>query len=176
MRDETTPTDRLPDTGPLPTTVLRDTREQRPWTFDGCDVETRDVTLSTGDYALPTHCTHDSETDTYHPEFAVERKSPHDFLTALTWDRDRFTAELERAADWARPLPVVVETSWETLLRGHGCMAWRDIHPNQVVGTISAWACGYNVDFRFTENRRRAELCGFLLLVRDSLLRRIGQR
>jgi ERCC4-type nuclease len=65
----------------IPTTVLRDTREQRPWTFDGCAVETRDVTLSTGDYAVPTACTHDPESDTYHPRFAVERKSGDDFRT-----------------------------------------------------------------------------------------------
>jgi len=36
--------------GPIPGTILRDTRERRPWTFDGCAVETRDVTLSTGDW------------------------------------------------------------------------------------------------------------------------------
>jgi len=80
----------------IPTTVLRDNREQRPWTSDGCAVETRDVTLSTGDYAVPIDCTHDSEADTYHPRFAVEHKPGHDFLTALTWDRDRFTSELRR--------------------------------------------------------------------------------
>jgi ERCC4-type nuclease len=114
----------------LPTTILRDTREQRPWTFDGCAVETHDVTLSTGDYTVPTACTHDPESDTYHPRFAVERKSGQDFLTALTWERDRFSHELRRAAEWPHPLAVVVETSWETLLRNRGCMAWRDIHLN----------------------------------------------
>src|SRR6056297_3167525 len=120
------------ETTPIPTTILRDARERRPWTFDGCAVETRDVTLSTGDYAVPTHCTHDPEADTHHPQFAVERKSGHDFLTALTWERDRFISELRRATEWPQPLAVVVETSWETLLRNRGCMTWRDIHPNQI--------------------------------------------
>lgn len=159
--------------GSLPTTILRDTREQCPWTFDGCAVETRDVTLSTGDYAVATHCDHDPERDTYRPRFAVERKSGHDFLTALTWERDRFTSELQRAAEWSRPLAVVVETSWGTLLRNRGCMAWRDIHPNQVVGTVSAWTRHYNVAFHFTETRRRAERCAFLLLARHSLVRQL---
>jgi ERCC4-type nuclease len=159
-------------TGSIPNTVLRDTREQRPWTFDGCAVETRDVTLSTGDYAVPTDCTHDPEANTYRPRFAVERKSGHDLLNTLTWERDRFTSELQRAAEWSRPLVVVVETSWETLLRNRGCMAWRDIHPNQIVGTLSAWTRDYNVTFRFTKSRRRAELCAFLILVRHSLIRR----
>lgn len=160
--------------GSIPTTILRDTREQRPWTFDGCGVETRDVTLSTGDYAVARHCAYDPDVDTYHPEFAVERKSGQDFLTALTWERERFRSELERASDWQQPLSVVVETSWETLLCGSGCMAWRDIHPNQVVGTISAWTRQCNVAFRFTENRRQAELCGLLLLVRYSVCQQSG--
>jgi ERCC4-type nuclease len=159
--------------GPIPGTILRDTRERRPWTFDGCAVETRDVTLATGDYAVPTHCARDPETGTYHPRFAVERKSGHDLLTSITRDRERFEAELRRAAEWPRPLAVVVETSWETLLRNRGCMRWRDVHPNQVAGTVSAWASRYNVAFRFTETRRRAELCAFLLLVRHSLAERL---
>lgn len=158
---------------PIPTTILRDTREQRPWAFDCYPVETRDVTLSTGDYAAPTHCTHDPEADTYHPTFAVERKSGQDFLTALTWERDRFKRELQRAARWTHPLPVVVETSWQTVLRNRGCMAWRDVHPNQITGTVAAWTNHYNVTFHFTVTRRRAELCAFLLLVRHSLVRRL---
>lgn len=157
----------------FPTTILRDTREQRPWTFDGCGIETRDVTLATGDYTVSACCARDPETDTYWPAFAVERKSGHDFLTSLTWERDRFKAELRRASDWAQPLSVVVETSWETLLRGRGPAAWRDVHPNQIVGTVSAWGRQFNVEFRFTENRRRAELCAFLLLVRHGIDRRL---
>ncbi|RLM94991.1 ERCC4 domain-containing protein [Haloarcula sp. Atlit-7R] len=156
----------------FPTTVLRDTREQQPWTFDECAVETRDVTLSTGDYAIPADCTHDPEADTYYPRFAVERKSGHDFLTSLTWERDRFTAELRRADEWSRPIAVVVETSWQTLLRNRGCMAWRDIHPNQIVGTLSTWVRHYNVAFHFLESRQRAERCALLLLVHHNLIRR----
>ncbi len=157
----------------IPRTILRDTREQRPWAFDSYSVETRDVTLSTGDYAVPPHCRYDPETDTYHPRFAVERKSGHDFLTALTWERDRFERELQRAARWTRPFPVVVESSWGTFLRNRGCMAWRDVHPNQVAGTVAAWTDHYNVAFHFTEPRRRAELCAFLLLVHHCLIRRL---
>jgi ERCC4-type nuclease len=156
------------------TTVLRDTREQRPWTFEDLPVETRDVTLSTGDYTVPAYCTHDSELDTYCPQFAVERKSGHDFLTAITWERDRFEREIRRAAEWLRPLPVVVETSWQTLLRNCGCMARRDILPAQVVGTVSAWSHHYNVAFHFVETRRRAQVCAFLLLARHSLVRRLN--
>ena len=91
------------ETDTIPTTVQRDTREQRPWGFDDLPVETRDVTLSTGDYTVPAYCTHDPEFDTYRPHFAVERKSGQDFLTAITWERDRFERELRRAAEWQFP-------------------------------------------------------------------------
>ncbi|MFB6092477.1 MAG: ERCC4 domain-containing protein [Haloquadratum sp.] len=158
--------------GLLPATILRDTREQRPWTFDGFAVETRDVTLATGDYAVPTDCTHDPEVDTYHPAFAVERKSGHDFLSSLTWERERFASELRRADEWPQPLAVVVETSWDTLLRNRGCMAQRDVHPNQIVGTLSAWTRHHNVAFYFVDTRDRAELCAFLLFVRHRLIKR----
>ncbi len=163
------------ETDTIPTTVLRDTREQRPWGFDNLPVEIRDVTLSTGDYTLPTYCRHDPELDTYHPRFAIERKSGHDFLTAITWERDRFERELRRAAEWQSPLPVVVEISWQTLLQNRGCMARRDLHPAQVVGTVTAWSRHYNVAFHFVETRKRAALCAFLLLVRHRLVRRLEE-
>jgi len=163
------------DGTPIPATILRDTRERNPWAFGSVPVETRDATLATGDYAVPRHCTHDPELDTYRPEFAIERKSGEDFLTSITWHRDRFGAELDRAAGWTRPLPVVVETSWRTLLRDRGCMARRDVHPSQVVGTITSWSHHYNVAFYFTGTRRRAELCALLLLARDDLIRQLDE-
>ncbi|WP_330166497.1 ERCC4 domain-containing protein [Halobacterium sp. KA-4] len=98
--------------------------------FDGCAVKMRDVTLSTGDYAIPADCTHDPEPNTYHPRFAVERKIGHDFLTSLTWERDRFTSELQQAAEWPRPITVVVETSWQTV---PGCEAQANAF---LVGTL----------------------------------------
>jgi hypothetical protein len=160
--------------GPIPTTVLRDTREQRPWTFDTLPVETRDVTLS--QETTPSRDTVPTTRNSTRigPHFAVERKSGHDFLTAITWERDRFERELQRAAEWSHPLPVVVETSWQTLLGNHGCMARQDIHPAQVVGTVTTWARHYNVAFHFVETRRRATLCAFLLLARYSLARRLA--
>ena len=54
-------------------------------------------------------------------------------------------------------------------------MTWLDVHPNQIVGTVSAWIRHYNAAFHFAESRRRAKLCAFLLLVRHSLLQRREQ-
>jgi ERCC4-type nuclease len=156
--------------------VLTDTREKRPWTFDGVPVETRTETLSTGDYALSSHCEYDPEADTYHPRFAVERKSGGDFLTAITWDRERFCAELSRAREWAEPLCVVVETPLATLVAGRGCARDREVHPNQILGTLAAWHQQYNVRFVFAESRGRAERTGLLLLERHRLRRVAGER
>lgn len=159
-------------TSRLPQTILQDTREKQPWTFDGCPVETRAVTLSTGDYALAAHCRRDPAVDTYHPQFAVERKSGPDFLSSISWHRDRFERELRRATHWPHPLAVVVETAWQTLLGNRGCMASRDLHPNQVAGTVDSWVDCYNVEFHFADTRREAERCGLLVLARHSARRR----
>lgn len=161
------------ETSLLPTTILRDKREQHPWEFEEIPIETRDVTLSTGDYSVPAHCSYDPELETYHPKFAVERKSGPDFLSSITWERDRFKREIQRASRWEQPLSVVVETSWQSILRNRGCMANRDVHPAQVAGTIGAWSNYYNVAFHFTETRRQAERCALLLIVRQDLIRRL---
>lgn len=152
-------------------TILRDTREQRPWTFRPHPVSTRDVTLSTGDYTLDRCCSQDPETGTYHPRYAVERKTAGDFLTAITHDRERFRVELERASAWPAPLSVVVEEPWETFADARGVMRRREIHSKQVTGTVSAWAEQYNVEFRFLGSRRAGELyalCRLLSLEIDS--------
>lgn len=140
------------------TTILRDTRERRPWTFRPHPVSTRDVTLETGDYTVASCCSQDPETGTYRPRYAVERKTGGDFLTAITHDRERFRAELERASSWPAPLSVVVEEPWETFADNRGVMRRRDIHPGQVAGTVTAWAEQYNVEFRFLGSRKAGEL------------------
>jgi hypothetical protein len=57
-------------------TILVDNREQKPWLFEGYPVETRNVTLKTGDYTLEQFCEYDDANDTYIPNLAVERKAP----------------------------------------------------------------------------------------------------
>lgn len=150
-------------------TILRDTREQRPWSFQPHPVSTRDVTLSTGDYTLAGCCSRDPETGTYHPRYAVERKTGGDFLTAITHDRERFRAELERASSWPAPLSVVIEEPRETFADERGVMRRRGVHPEQVAGTVSAWSDRYNVEFRFLGSRRAGELYALCRLLRLEL-------
>lgn len=151
-------------------TILRDTRERQPWTFPKAAVRIEDATLSTGDYAAAACCRHDADRDTHHPRFAVERKTGADFLASITAGRERFEAEVRRASGWDRPLAVVVEEPWETFARNRGVMARRDVHPNQVAGTVAAWADCYNVAFHFAAGRglaRRYALCRLLVAVAD---------
>lgn len=68
--------------------VLIDTREQRPWEFDGDLFTTSRVTLTTGDYSLDGH----SE------RIAIERKSLGDFVGTVIQDWTRFRKELYRLA------------------------------------------------------------------------------
>jgi ERCC4-type nuclease len=147
-------------------TILRDRRERRPWAFRPHPVSTRDVTLSTGDYTLASCCSRDPETGTHDPRYAVERKTGGDFLTAITHDRERFRAELERASSWRAPLSVVVEEPWRTFAENRGVMRRREIHPEQVAGTLSAWSEQYNVEFRFLGSRRAGELYALCRLLR----------
>jgi hypothetical protein len=154
--------------------VLRDTRERKPWAFPTCPVETRDVTLSTGDYAVPAWCVHDECRDTYRPRFAVERKSGQDLLTSLTWERERFERELRRARDWPLGLAVVVEASWTDIVAGRGPVATRAVGLPQVVGTLAAWLDRYNVTAHFAGTRQRAQQFAWSLLVRSLLCEPCG--
>lgn len=137
--------------------VLVDSREQKPWTFQGYPVTTREVTLRTGDYTLAELCDYDPEVDTYHPQYAVERKSGKDFLGSMTHRREAFKAEIKRAADWPEAMEVLVETPWETFADERDFMRYRDVHPNQIKGSKDSWEKWYNVEFTFCRDRAAAE-------------------
>lgn len=138
-------------------TILRDTREGKPWEFDEFDVTLKDVTLKTGDYTLAEFCEVD-DNDTYHPVYAVERKSGSDFLSSITSQRERFRAEIKRASDWACPLKVIIEEPKEpSRYQDDYFMNYVDISRSQVFGTVDSWERNYNVSFIFAGNRGRAQ-------------------
>lgn len=135
-------------------TILQDNREKTPYDFSRMPaVEVEEVTLETGDYAIKEFCTHDPKRDTWVPRFAVERKAENDFLNSITWERERFKAEIERADGWPVPLTVIVESPRHVF---ENETHYRDVSSNQVFGTIDAWAQHYNVDFFFRDDRRVA--------------------
>lgn len=122
-------------------TIVRDSREKKPYSFDGYDVVTKK--LDTGDYTI----------EGYEDVFAVERKSLPDLLKSITWDRDRFKNEIVRA-DELLGFVVVIEADVQTVLN------WnydRKVHPNSVIGTIENWSSYHNVDFEWCGDRRNGE-------------------
>ncbi|MFC6717926.1 ERCC4 domain-containing protein [Natrialbaceae archaeon GCM10025810] len=122
-------------------TIVVDTREKRPYRFDGYNVVSEK--LDTGDYSVVG----------YEDVFAIERKSLSDFLKSITWDRKRFRREIKRA-EVLIGFIVVIEADVQTVLN------WnydRQVHPNAVMGTIDNWSSYYNVDFVWTGDRNGGE-------------------
>lgn len=148
-------------------TVLVDSREQKPWAFQGYPVATETVTMKTGDYAFAEVCDHDADLDTYYPRFAVERKSGQDFIDSITTRRENFQAEVKRAGDWAHPLHVVIEAPWNTFRYGKDFMRYRKVGFPQIRGTVDAWGEHYNVEFHFCSNRAAAERKAFDALMTE---------
>lgn len=138
-------------------TIIRDNREQLPYKFEHVPVEVEDATLRTGDYSLPQLCDWDDENGTYLPYFAIERKTGEDFLRSISTDRERFKAEIKRAADWEENLLVVVEDSWTVFTHNLAYMGKSNVTTNQVEGTVDSWTEHYNVNFFFAGSRNNGE-------------------
>ncbi|MBN2024390.1 MAG: ERCC4 domain-containing protein [Pirellulales bacterium] len=124
--------------------ILIDTREQRPWNFDGCTVER--VGLATGDYSLAGHVEP--------PEgIIIERKAPRDLAACMTWNRARFVRELERLAAY-RVAYIIVEA---TLLGFATSDRYSNTQPRARVGSLVAWMHRYpGVHWIFAGNREAA--------------------
>jgi ERCC4-type nuclease len=142
--------------------ILRDTREQKGWNFDGFDATVVDETLNTGDYTLAQFCSHEEENDTYYPEYAIERKSGSDFISSITHNRERFKNEIKRAKSWETPLKVIIEEP-RNPSRYHDdyFLNYYDVTQSQVFGTVDTWERHYNVEFIFAGSRQRAEQKAF---------------
>jgi len=86
-------------------TIIIDTREQTPWSFDESMAVSRIGTLKTGDYAL------DGDNG-----FAIERKSLNDFLGTISSGWARFCKEVYRAKESQFPaFPIIVEGSFSSV-------------------------------------------------------------
>lgn len=134
-------------------TILIDNREGKPYSFSDYPVNTESVTLETSDYALKDDGFR-NENDTFIPYFGVERKSQGDFLSSITWERDRFRKEIRRADSWENPLPVMVESPWRVFKNEN---YYRDVNFNSIEGTVNHWVEAMNCEFFFKSNRADAE-------------------
>jgi len=109
-------------------TIIVDTREQRPLTFEyapGKTLESEPGTLYTGDYSIKGLEKH----------VCIERKSIQDLMGCIGRDRDRFERELDRMRGYEVKC-LVVEGSWDDIEQQN----YRSkIHPNAAIGTLMGW-------------------------------------
>lgn len=141
-------------------TILIDNREGKPYSFEDYPVDTKSVTLETSDYVLEGDGFW-NRNNTFVPYFGVERKSQSDFLNSITWERDRFRREIERAANWSAPLPVMIESPWLVFQNEN---YYRDVNFNSIEGTVSHWSESLNVEFFFKQDRADAERATYQFL------------
>jgi len=127
-------------------TIIIDTREQEPYSFDSRLAVTVRRALPAGDYSL----------DGFESVVAVERKTLDDFVATVIHSRARFCEELRKLAGY-RSACVVVEAGLLDLLQKR----YRGgAHPNAVLGSALSLILDYRVPVFFCSNRQAA--CHFV--------------
>lgn len=116
--------------------IIQDTREQRPYRFEN---STEDA-LQTGDYSV----------EGLEDKVVIERKELSDFFNCIGNDRDRFTRELERLAEFDLPIVLIEAEFAEVLKPGENGSG---LHPNSILGSIASWTAKYGITFFFCGGR-----------------------
>ena len=129
-----------------PPTVLVDTREQEPYSFDARVVAVERRALPAGDYSVA-----GMETSV-----AVERKSLDDFVSTVIHGRERFRNELRKLAGYSAACVVVEAGLLDVLLHRYR----GDAHPNAVLGNALSIILDFRIPVFFCSNRQAA--CQFV--------------
>ena len=130
--------------------IIRDTREQTPFSFSEypCTVEVG--TLKTGDYSVKG----------FESVITLERKTLCDLIGCLTSGRERFERELSRLRDY-ESCAVVVESPFRDLAKGK----YRSgMNPVAAVQSVVSMTQKYRLPFIFAESRVQAEYLAFHFL------------
>lgn len=123
-------------------TVIIDTREQQPYSFNPDSVGTVSRGLDVGDYSL----------EGFEKLVAVERKSLDDYVGSLIRSRERFLREIAKMQDIPNRL-VVVEGSLADV------MGWNyrsGVHPNSVLGGTISLIVDHEIPVIFCSDRQLA--------------------
>ena len=133
-----------------PLRIVRDSREQAPFTFAGLPVEVEVGTLEAGDYSVRG----------FERRVAVERKALGDLVGCLGADRERFQRELARlrgydSAAVVVEAPVMALRTGRYLGRLDAGAAWQ---------SVLAFSMRFRVPFIFCADRADAEAVTFDLL------------
>lgn len=115
----------------VPFVILADTREQLVPPFPpGVIVQKK--CLAEADYT----------TELLESVARIERKSPGDFASTITWERDRFDRELARLLPF-RWKCIVVESDMDEVFVG------RRLHPHAVLGAMASLLARWDVPVLF---------------------------
>lgn len=129
-----------------PATIIIDTREQEPYSFDSGLVAAVRRALPAGDYSV----------EGLEQRVAVERKSLDDFVSTVIHARQRFREELRKLAGYRAACVVVEASVADVLLQRYRGVA----HPNAVVGNALSIILDFGVPVFFCGNRQAA--CQFV--------------
>lgn len=131
-------------------TVIVDTREQRPLSFErfknwiGAE---RVGTLKTGDYSV----------EGMEGLLTLERKSLSDLISTLMHGRSRFINECERMTEF-KYRAILVEASYENVKSKYDHLGFTQAHPNGIVGSLDAIECRFSIPIIYTSmNKDLAE-------------------
>ena len=147
-----------------PFTVVRDSREQLPYSFDGMTdsktgkaviVPTVVAGLKSGDYSILG----------LEDEVCCERKAHADAAGTFGQGRERFIRELERMAEM-KFAAVIIECTLAELRNPEASdPCWHSrMSPASMEGSIIAWSVRYGVHFWLMGDRRSAEVRVFQTL------------
>jgi DNA excision repair protein ERCC-4 len=129
-----------------PATIITDTREQAPYSFDPRLAATVRRALPAGDYSV----------EGLEERVAVERKSLDDFVSTVIHGRERFRNELRKLADYRAACVVVEAGVLDVLLHRYR----GDAHPNAVLGSALSIILDFRIPVFFCSNRQAA--CQFV--------------
>lgn len=145
-----------------PFTVIVDTREQKPYTFNGlranADQGNRPIhvpfvreALGVGDYSIRGM-----------DSCVVERKSKEDLYSSVV-KRDNFIGRLERMSEQCSFAAIVVECEWADMLMNPPPRS--KFSPKALARTVFAWSIRYPiVHWFFLPDRASAEAATFRIL------------
>ncbi len=129
-----------------PATIIIDTREQEPYSFDPRLAATARRALPAGDYSV----------EGLEQRVAVERKSLNDFVSTVIHNRARFQNELRKLAAYRAACIVVEAGVLDVLLHRYR----GDAHPNAVLGSALSIILDFRIPVFFCSNRQAA--CQFV--------------
>ncbi|MCL4488874.1 MAG: hypothetical protein M1570_12190 [Chloroflexi bacterium] len=129
-----------------PATIVIDTREQEPYSFDPRLAAAVRRALPAGDYSV----------EGLEERIAVERKTLDDFVSTVIRARPRFREELRRLAGYRAACVVVEAGVADVLLQRYRGEA----HPNAVIGSALSIILDFGVPVFFCGNRQAA--CQFV--------------